>query len=296
MIPRCFTFLRTTDNRPSDALNRFFAFMAEATGLTTDGTLADMAAKAQAWATGQLQYQIQEKYGDALTAAMPHFQALGLAGERRPTDDFLTLLRTEPHRNVLVLCGARYKAMSKRLEFALSALPNDIPLWEIVGLGSIRRLDVDELEDWEKARPPHLPRDWRYPSIEADLCYAIVQSLPPVSARTGMTQHTRVCAPPRLRPKQQSPAEAAAWRPEPGFRDTLQAWKALRASEVSSDFADLRLIVVTSGPVWDRYEYDIAREFPGVHAQVIGYATPATLNCSQYLNELALQLREAVAM
>jgi hypothetical protein len=140
---------------------------------------------------------------------------------------------------------------------------------------------------------PGHTQDW-FPTIEANLAEGLFRSQSKTLPRLQKSLYRSVCAPPRKMPKEASPEELRKWRPEPGFEDTLETWRTWYMKTTGSAPADwnCNVILVTSGPVWDRYGWITEQTFLGCSVFSVGYATPPSLNLGQYLNEVSMLLHE----
>lgn len=296
-IPRCFQlFLANTDQgvRPTQPLLELFKLLE----IEHDGTIDDpedgMVKKASEWQTGQLQCHIEEQHGDIKESAKSIFRQFGLVDERRLTDEDCRKIVDSGLPTEILVAGARFRGIRKRSYFAAEESRKLLHFtihW--VALGSIRGLDDDEIEAWEKLTEDQGVKG-DPPFIEADLAFDIVQK---VSASKGVwVNPERVCAPPRKKPpKDAPPEEHIRYRAEPGFADTLDAWLKLRQRK-GNPVCPCNAIVAASGPAFDRYAWDAMQKLPsGSNVFVIGYETLAGFKGSQYLNEVALMLQQCAA-
>lgn len=297
MIPRCFSRILETmgtggRGQPSFVLLELFTLL----GTEHDGTVTGMAEAAKQWRTGEFQYRIKDTLGsEVLQCAVPFLRILGLIDERTLTPKEWKQIHGFRLPLDVAICGARFTAMQKRLAFADAHMPKDVDVDSLATLGSIRGLDQDEIEACRKLEPwDMMSEEFKHPTIEADLACIIVFSHDYRHESLGESPYYRVCAPPRKMSEDLSVEEIRKWKPEPGFDDTLDAWITLRAAD-GLPLALRNVLLVTSGPSFDRVECIAQQKLPDCRVYVIGYAAPASLNLSQYLNELSMLLFECDA-
>jgi hypothetical protein len=290
LIPRCFNpILSNIENggTPTEQLKELFKLH----GLPDNISVTEMAQMAAQWRTGRFQFQIEPKPGDQLEAARPLLRQLGMIEARSLSTEDIEAIRVTHSENVLLLAGGRFKAISKRMAFAFKALGHTgIDLDSFVTLGSTRRLGEDELEEVVSSGMNYFNQEVSFPLIEAELARHLFYKYQNQSG--VLRQFLPVCAPPRVMPKELPLEELKKWRYDAGFDDTVDAWMEAR-KRMHDPVIKCNVIVVTSGPVWDRYARIVQQKMPtGSAVYCIGYETPGTLNLQQYLNELSMLLYE----
>lgn len=274
---------------PSVELSRLF----EMTGVKHSGSVISMAKAAQTWRTEKFRSGVEGRQPQDVSLELPGvLMALGLCAERRLKDEEWRELRS-PDPAEIAIVGAKFATTFRRIKFIFEALPgNHYPLC-LNTLGSIRGLNEHEKRQWGERvlSEAGLEPRFRFPAIEAQLAEGIVEFFRSLGVSPWVRSITchQVCAVNRTRPADLSVDELLKWRPEPKFSDKLDAWKEFRKriGHTIDPPARSSIVIVASGPVWDRYELITQHKFPGRDVCCIGPAASAETSLSCYLSEIA---------